>query len=522
MTEGIAAAPGPRRDTRRARRARVAACARGGRPRVARARRNRARESVADDRRGSIVRRGRRDRSATVLSTIVHDEPGQAGQLLVLKLATTIGSDERAIRAPSAIAVALAAGLLVILGTMLLGRVAGVVAGIALAANAGVVEASREARPVRARAPRRRRRNPAARLRARAGRRLAVGCVRGCRGAAAAHAPARRVGARGPRRGADRTTRPGRPADAPASPCSPGRPSPRCLLAWMAADRLDALRRLGALDVEGLGTGLARAGGWNPCWPSPRGGVVVLFGARRVLRRAWVGVLVAALIAAPVAATSLAAVALPVHAGALVLCAPGVALAAGAVALLLSPTRGLVVGRRRRAAVRVGDHDHRAADGAGRRGLARPRGRGEAREGPERDGRRPTRRLTRGARLLRAGPLDHAVRPGRRSLDRRRRGRCRGAIEASAPAVPTRAMRCSGSSATATGSGCSTGFGRRGGQRRAKLRAIVASGACLEEMRSAREVGGRAGRARRRRRRRATPAFLCPARSASRSRTIAA
>ena len=83
----------------------------------------------------------------TVLSRIVHDDPGQAGGLLLLKLARTIGDSELALRLPSAIAVALAAGLLVVLGTMLLERVGGLVAGLAFAVNAGVIEASREARP---------------------------------------------------------------------------------------------------------------------------------------------------------------------------------------------------------------------------------------------------------------------------------------------------------------------------------------------------------------------------------------
>ena len=56
----------------------------------------------------------------------------------------------------------------------------------------------------------------------------------------------------------------------------------------------------------------------------------------------WRGVLVAALIAAPLVALLLAALALPVFTGALVLCAPGLALAAGAAAPLLTPVRGLV------------------------------------------------------------------------------------------------------------------------------------------------------------------------------------
>ena len=83
----------------------------------------------------------------TVVSRIVHDDPGQAGELLLLKLAGTVGDSELALRLPSAVAVALAAGLLVVLGTLLLERVGGLVAGLAFAVNAGVIEASREARP---------------------------------------------------------------------------------------------------------------------------------------------------------------------------------------------------------------------------------------------------------------------------------------------------------------------------------------------------------------------------------------
>ena len=83
----------------------------------------------------------------TVLSRILHDAPDQAGGLLALALAGTVGNDELTLRAPSAIAVALAAGLLVVLGTMLLGRVGGLVAGVVFALDAGVVEAAREARP---------------------------------------------------------------------------------------------------------------------------------------------------------------------------------------------------------------------------------------------------------------------------------------------------------------------------------------------------------------------------------------
>ena len=71
-------------------------------------------------------------------------------------------------------------------------------------------------------------------------------------------------------------------------------------------------------------------------------GLYALFGLPGARSGRWRGVLVAALIAAPLVALLFAALALPVFTGALVLCAPGVALAAGAAAPLLAPVRGLV------------------------------------------------------------------------------------------------------------------------------------------------------------------------------------
>ena len=278
----------------------------------------------------------------SVLSTIVHDDPDQAGGLLLLKLAATVGADERSIRVPSAIAVALAAGLLVVLGTMLLGRVGGVAAGIALAVNAGVIEASREARP-----------HALGLLGIVVATLLFVLALE--RGGGWRWIPYAIVGAALPlthplaasvlaahgaalialRERAD-LRRAG--IALVSGPVVAG-----LLLAWMAADRFGAPDGTGGLDLERLGRGMAHAIGWNPVLVAAAiAGIVVLFRARATASGTWLGVLVASLIAAPVVATLLAAVALPVHAGALVLCAPGIALAAGAAALLLSPTRGLV------------------------------------------------------------------------------------------------------------------------------------------------------------------------------------
>ena len=278
-----------------------------------------------------------------LLSTIAHDAPDQVGNLLALKLATLVGADEMTLRAPAAIAVALAAGLLVILAGMLLGRVGGLVAGIALATNAGVVDASREARPyalgilgivlatlllVVA-------------LERGGGWRWAPYAV------AAAALPlfhplaASALAAHGAMLIARRDR-----ADLRAAGIAllAGTAFAMLLLAWMAVDRFDSPAGVDALDLSRLGHGLATAGGWNLVLAAGAvAGLAFLFNAAHASAPdRWVGVLVAALIAAPVAATLLAALAMPVHAGALVLAAPGIALAVGAAAPLLSPTRGLV------------------------------------------------------------------------------------------------------------------------------------------------------------------------------------
>ena len=278
----------------------------------------------------------------TLISTIVHDDPARSGQLLVLHGANALGSDERTIRAPSAIAVAIAAALIVILGNMLLGRVGGVVAGIALAANAGVVVASREARPY-----------ALGILGIVAVTLLLVVALE--RGGGWRWVPYALLAATLPllhplaasvlaAHGAALIARRDREDLRTAGiALAAGTTVAAFLLAWMAADRFDS-SALGSLDLERLGRGLASGAGWNPVLAmAAAAGIVFLFRSAHSLSPArWIGVLVAGLIAAPVVVTLLAAVALPVHAGALVLCAPGVALAVGATAILLSPTRGLV------------------------------------------------------------------------------------------------------------------------------------------------------------------------------------
>ena len=112
----------------------------------------------------------------------------------------------------------------------------------------------------------------------------------------------------------------------------------------MAADRADAADGAGTLDLNRLGHGLAHPVGWDPVLViAAIAGLYVLFRADGGdAAHRWRGVLVASLIAAPLVATLLAAVAVPVHTGALLLSAPGVALAAGAAVRLLTGARGLV------------------------------------------------------------------------------------------------------------------------------------------------------------------------------------
>ena len=278
-----------------------------------------------------------------VLSTIMDSGPGQAGHLLLLHLATMVGHDEFTLRAPSVMAISLAAGLLVVLGTLLFGRVGGVVAGIALAANAGVVEASREVRP------------------------YALGIlgivvatllfvVALERGGSWRWVPYAFAAAALPllhplaasvlaAHGATLIARRDR-ADRRSAGIAlvAGTAVAGCLLAWMAAGRFDARAGAEVPDLARLGPALADASGWNAVLAlAAVTGLVVCFRVGHSWSPGrWVGVLVAALIASPVVVTLLTAVALPVHLGALVLSSPGVALAGGAAGSLLSGRRRLL------------------------------------------------------------------------------------------------------------------------------------------------------------------------------------
>ena len=318
----------------------------------------------------------------TVVSRIVHDDPGQAGELLLLKLAGTIGDSELALRLPSAVAVALAAGLLVVLGTMLLERVGGLVAGLAFAVNAGVIEASREARPY-----------ALGLLGVVLATLLFVFALE--RGGGWRWIPYAVVAAVLPlthplaasvlaAHGAALIALRERPDLRRAGiALVAGTVVAGALLAWMAADRFDAPDGAGTLDLGRLGHGLVDPIGVNPVLViAAAAGLYALFGLPGARSGRWRGVLVAALIAAPLVALLLAALALPVFTGALVLCAPGLALAGGCGGAAPRSGARPRLGGCRVAAGLVGGGDCRSPPPAARPGLARARGGREARARP--------------------------------------------------------------------------------------------------------------------------------------------
>jgi mannosyltransferase len=279
-----------------------------------------------------------------VLHAAVQDDPGQGGYLLLLKLVARAGTGEATIRIASAVAVALAAALLVVLGTRLLGRLGGVAAGVLLGANAGVVDVAREARP------------------------YALG-VLGIVAATLAFVSALQRG------GTWRWLCFGvlaivLPLTHPLAASAllayvavlAAHPDHRkrarslvtaalvggaacALLAWMAADRLDAPTGPGTLDPSSLAHGAFRAFGWSPLLlAATAAGLGALFCGRTRAAARWQHVLVAGLVTAPVVACLLAATVMPVFTvSALTLCAPGIALAAAASLDLLPSRETLLV-----------------------------------------------------------------------------------------------------------------------------------------------------------------------------------
>jgi hypothetical protein len=112
------------------------------------------------------------------------------------------------------------------------------------------------------------------------------------------------------------------------------------VVAWMAADRRDAPDGTGGFDLGEIVDGLIRAAGWNPVLVvAGIAGLAALLAGGPTQAPPWASTLVAGLVAAPIVVTALAATVLPVFPGsALVACAPGLALAAGAVCRLVFDT----------------------------------------------------------------------------------------------------------------------------------------------------------------------------------------
>lgn len=276
-----------------------------------------------------------------LLSRIVHHDPGQAASLVLARVGSTLGHGEAFLRLPSAVLVAVATGLAVVLGTMLLGRMGGLLTGIAFAGNAGVVEASRESGGY------------APGLLGVVGATVLLvwgvqrgGTWRWCAYAVCAallpltHPLAASVllahaAALASVRDRSELRRAG--VALLVALVAAG-----ALLAWMTADRRDAVAGAPDLSPERVGRGLWHAAGSNPLLVvAAIAGLVALLGAARVASGLFPGVLAAGLVVAPILATLVAATLMPVFTGALVLVAPGLALAAGASVLLLPDDAGL-------------------------------------------------------------------------------------------------------------------------------------------------------------------------------------
>ncbi len=272
-----------------------------------------------------------------LLHAIVHHEPAQAGYLLTLKAASLVGTDERTLRAASVVALALAAALTVVLGTLLLGRLEGVLAGIALAANAGAVAVSRDAAPY-----------ALGLLGIVVATLLLVAALEHRRpwwwllyGIACALLPLTHPLAASVllAHGLTLVVRRERHG-AGVGVAVAGMAVGAVIVAWLAIDRFDAPGGTGGLDLARVGDGVIRANGWSPLLAlAAVAGLAALLAGGPSQAPAWTSSLVAGLIVAPVVVTLLAALVLPVFpTPALVACAPGLALAAGASCRLLHDT----------------------------------------------------------------------------------------------------------------------------------------------------------------------------------------
>jgi mannosyltransferase len=253
---------------------------------------------------------------------------GHLAHLVLLNPVARVNDAEWAVRAPSVIAAALAAGLVYVVGDRLFGHIAGAVAALALAVNAGVVSAAQLAQPYT----------------------LAIlGIVvstllfvlvlerpsKGLMVAYAAtavllpllHPAASSILAAHLTAALVRERR----ATAAVLATAAGLVIATPLLVLLAFERADAPDGRDVLPLGDLAEGIARGAGWNPLLVGLAAVGVAAAAVRLRTAAAWKATLLAGLAVAPVLVLLLSAIALPVFpARALVLTAPGLALAAGA------------------------------------------------------------------------------------------------------------------------------------------------------------------------------------------------
>ena len=263
-----------------------------------------------------------------VVERALEHDPARAGYLALLQPIVGFDDGERWLRAPSVVAAALASLLVYFIGKALAGRLAGVVASLALATAGSVVAASQQARPY-----------TLAILAVVVSTGLFVLALR--RGHPAYWALYAIGSALLP------LTHPAASGAVVAQALAFVLVSPRPPLRYVAPaigfvalenvlllvsfglDRREAPDS--ALTLEGIGEGLTRAGGWNPVLVGLAVWGVVALWLRRVPRgEPWQAVLLGGLAIVPVVGVAVASLVVPViPETALVIGIPGVALAAG-------------------------------------------------------------------------------------------------------------------------------------------------------------------------------------------------
>ena len=261
---------------------------------------------------------------------------GSSAHLLLIHPVARVNDAEWAVRAPSVVAVVLAAVLLYVLGSRLFGRLAGAVAGVALALHAGVVAVAQLAQPY----------GLAVLGVVLATLLFVIALERGSVGWAVAyalsvallpflHPAAASVAAAQLAAAIVRDRRPSPALLASVAGCAVAVP----VLVAVGLDRPDG----GTLDLGDLAEGVARGAGWNPVLVV-LAGLGIVFAAVRLHEAAlWKAVLVGGLVVAPLAALLLAALVVTVFPDwALVVTAPGLALGVGAAVGGLAESRALV------------------------------------------------------------------------------------------------------------------------------------------------------------------------------------